>query len=212
MLFLLLIFGGFFIQMNLATRKIYFYILLGTAILAFGLYNIHAQSPITEGGILGTTLLLKHWFGISPAITELVCDIICYLLGFKYLGSAFLKHSLIASLSYSFFYSLYEKFPPILPNFENNLFAAAILGAIFVGVGVGLVIRVEAAACGDDALVLVISKIIKLPISMVYLFFDLSILLLSLSYIPFRLIFYSLISVTLSSFIVEKIQNFNLKS
>ena len=198
--------------MNYSSRKIYFSILAGTAILAFGLYNIHAQSPITEGGILGTTLLLKHWFGISPAVTELVCDIICYSLGFKYLGSNFLKHSLMASFSYSFFYSLYEKFPPILPSFDNNLLIAAILGAIFVGVGVGLIIRIEAAACGDDALVLVISKITHLPITRIYLFFYLTVLILSLSYIPFMQIFYSLISVTLSSFIVGKIQNYQLKS
>ena len=31
--------------------------LLGSAILAFGLYNVHALSGVTEGGILGLTLL-----------------------------------------------------------------------------------------------------------------------------------------------------------
>ena len=34
--------------------------LLGSAILAFGLYNVHALSGVTEGGILGLTLLLHH--------------------------------------------------------------------------------------------------------------------------------------------------------
>ena len=32
--------------------------LLGSAILAFGLYNVHAFSGVTEGGVLGLTLLL----------------------------------------------------------------------------------------------------------------------------------------------------------
>ena len=36
--------------------------LAGSAILAFGLYNVHALSGVTEGGILGMTLLLNHWF------------------------------------------------------------------------------------------------------------------------------------------------------
>ena len=35
--------------------------LLGSAILAFGLYNVHSISSVTEGGVLGLTLLLHHW-------------------------------------------------------------------------------------------------------------------------------------------------------
>ena len=34
--------------------------LLGSAILAFGLYNVHALSGVTEGGVLGMTLFLHH--------------------------------------------------------------------------------------------------------------------------------------------------------
>ena len=40
----------------------------GSAILAFGLYNIHALSGVTEGGVLGLTLLLNYWLDLSPAI------------------------------------------------------------------------------------------------------------------------------------------------
>ena len=46
--------------------------LLGSAILAFGLYNVHALSGVTEGGVLGMTLFLYHWVGLSPAVTGLV--------------------------------------------------------------------------------------------------------------------------------------------
>ena len=35
----------------------YAMLVLGAAILAFGLYNVHSQSHITEGGVLGMTLL-----------------------------------------------------------------------------------------------------------------------------------------------------------
>ena len=56
----------------------YAMLVLGAAILAFGLYNVHSQSHITEGGVLGMTLLLEHWLGISPAISEVVLDGICY--------------------------------------------------------------------------------------------------------------------------------------
>ncbi|MBR3867661.1 MAG: YitT family protein, partial [Butyricicoccus sp.] len=60
--------------------------LLGSAILAFGLYNIHALSHVTEGGGLGLTLLLHHWFDISPAVSGFVFNVLCYILGFRVMG------------------------------------------------------------------------------------------------------------------------------
>ena len=36
--------------------------LFGSAFLAFGLYHVHSFSGVTEGGVLGMTLLLDHWF------------------------------------------------------------------------------------------------------------------------------------------------------
>ena len=38
-------------------------ILLGTAILSFGIHNIHQRTAITEGGIIGLVLLINHWLG-----------------------------------------------------------------------------------------------------------------------------------------------------
>ena len=65
-----------------------------SALLAFGLYNIHSVSKVTEGGILGLTLLLEHWFGISPSFSGFVLNVACYLLGWKILGKRFLVFSL----------------------------------------------------------------------------------------------------------------------
>ena len=73
----------------------------GAGILAFGLYNVHRQSGITEGGVLGLVLLLDHWLGITPAVVSPVLDITCYLIGFRFLGKEFAKSSLAASLGFA---------------------------------------------------------------------------------------------------------------
>ena len=52
-------------------------IVLASAFLAFGLYNVHSISDVTEGGILGMTLLLHRWFSISPAISGFVLNALC---------------------------------------------------------------------------------------------------------------------------------------
>ena len=187
--------------------KHYALLLLGAAILSFGLFNVHSQSTITEGGVLGMTLLLRHWFGISPSISGIILDCTCYIIGWRILGNSFLKNALFASCCFSISYRIWESIGYILPSFADQQLIAAVLGAVFVGVGVGIVVKEGGASGGDDALALVISKLAKCRISKAYLATDLTVLCLSLSYIPFGKIAYSLVTVTLSSFIIDKIQN-----
>ena len=180
---------------------LYLIIVLGACILSFGLYNIHERTGVTEGGVLGMTLLLQHWFGLSPAITSPVMDIACYLLAWHFLGNAFAKYAVAASLAFAASHALWEQFPPLLPDLSAFPMAAAILGALFVGLGVGLVVRIGGACGGDDALALTIAHVSRWPISRCCLFTDLAVLLLSLTYIPFARIVYSLVTVTILSLI-----------
>ena len=181
-------------------------ILLGSAILSFGLYNVHEQAQVTEGGVLGMTLFLQHWLGLTPAITSPVMDIACYLLAWRFLGNSFARYAVTASLAFAAFHALWERFPPLLPDLSAYPVAAAVVGALFVGVGVGLVVRIGGACGRDDALALTISHLSRWPIARCYLITDLTVLALSLSYIPLSCILCSLITVTLSSFLIGRIQ------
>ena len=184
----------------------------GAFILAFGLFNVHNQSRITEGGVLGTTLLLQHWLGISPAVSELVLDAVCYILGFKFLGKPFLRRAAVATCCYALFYALNERFGYVLPYLGDMPLVASVVGGLFVGVGVGLVVRAGGAAGGDDALALVISKVTKWPVDRAYLLTDITVLTLSLTYIPVKNIACSLVTVMLSSFIIGRIHQIGRKS
>lgn len=182
-----------------------------SAFQAFGIYNIHALADITEGGVMGLTLLLQHWFGISPAVTSFVLSGACFLLGWKTLGRDFIGYSAVAILGYSAGYAVCEQFPPLYPAIAAHPLAAAVIGALFIGIGAGLTVRAGGATTGDDALAMSLSRILGLPIQRIYLFSDLSVLVLSLSYIPFRRIAWSLLTVILSGQIIGMIQNLHAK-
>ena len=180
--------------------------LLGSGILAFGIYEIHAVSAVTEGGVLGLTLLLDHWFGISPAVSGLLLNLICYGFGWRMLGKDFLFYSALSAGGFSLVYSFLERTEPLWPQISSMPLAAAFLGAIFVGVGVGLCVRSGGAPTGDDALAMSLSRLLKTKIQYVYLVSDLAVLLLSLSYIPWQRIGYSLLTVILSGQIIGWLQ------
>ena len=177
-----------------------------SAFQAFGIYNVHAVADVTEGGVLGATLLLHHWFGISPAYSSFIMNALCFLLGWKVLGKSFIACSFLAALGYSAGYFLCEQFPPLWPQIASHPLMAALLGAAFIGIGAGLTVRAGGATTGDDALAMSISHLMNIPIQNVYLVSDLTILGLSLTYIPFRRIAYSLLTVILSGQIIGLMQ------
>ena len=112
--------------------------LLGSAILAFGLYNIHAFAGVTEGGILGATLLLQHWLGVSPAWSSLVMNALSYLIGWRILGRSFILYSAVAGGGFSLAYAVCELFPPLWSSLAQRPGIAALAGAAFVGIGIGI--------------------------------------------------------------------------
>ena len=185
--------------------------LLGSGILAFGIYHVHAISGVTEGGTLGLTLLLEHWLGLSPAWTSLILNGACYWLGIRTQGRQFLLCSILSAGGFSAAYGLLERFPRLWPELSQLPLPAAILGALFVGFGIGLCGRAGGAPTGDDALAMSLSTRLRLPIERVYLVTDMTVLALSLSYLSPARIACSLLTVVLSGKIIGIVQRYHRK-
>jgi len=155
---------------------------------------------------------MDHWLGISPAISNFVITALCYLLGWRMLGRKFILYSAISIASYSVFYALIEPFAPCVPLFIASPLAAALSGAVFIGVGAGLCVRMGGATCGDDALAMAVSKATGMKIQHFYLLSDLSVLGLSLTYIPLSKLAWSLLTVVLSGQIIGWVQRVKIPS
>ena len=180
--------------------------LLGSAILAFGLCHVHAVTAVTEGGVLGLALWIYQTFGISPAVSGFILNAACYLLGLRALGMPFIGYSAVAGGGFSLFYFLFDLLPKFFSPLAERPMLAALLGAVFVGVGVGLCVLAGGAPSGDDALAMSLASLTKKDIRIFYLISDLSVLLLSLTYIPIGRIFCSLVTVLLSGQIIGWMQ------
>lgn len=196
---------------GLTVKKILL-IMLGAAVATFGIHNIHQRVNITEGGVIGLMLLVENWLHVSPAYITPVLDVACYVLAARYLGSQFIKLSLVSTLFVSAFYKLWEHLPFMLPDMVAHPLLAALLGGLFVGLGVGLIVQQGGSSGGDDALALVISHRLGWRLSRSYLFTDCVVLLASLSYIPLVKIACSLVTVTVSSYVIDWVKNLDTKA
>lgn len=180
----------------------------GAVLQAFGIYNIHSLSGVTEGGVLGAVLLLKQLFKISPSVSGFILNTALLLLGIGVLGKSFVFYSALAIVGFSSGCLLFEQFPPLAPQIAFHPFLAAVLGGLIVGAGAGICVRAGGATTGDDALAMSVARLTKgkLPVEWVYMLSDAVVLLLSLSYIPLKRIAWSLLTVTISGQIIGLIQ------
>ena len=117
-----------------------------------------------------------------------------------------MKNAIFSTCCYALLYRFWEFTGPFLPSYADKPLIAAILGGLFVGIGAGLIVRRGGASGGDDALALILHQVTGWKISRSYFFTDFVVLMLSISYIPLRNIFFSLLTVTLSSAVIELLQ------
>ena len=133
---------------------------------------------------------------------------LCYLMGWKLLGKEFIAYSIVAGGGFSLFYAIVEQFPPLWPQLAEHPLLAAVLGALFVGCGVGLSVRAGGAPGGDDALAMSISALTHWNIQWAYLISDLVVLALSATYMDLGRLGCSLLTVVLSGQMIGLIQRF----
>ncbi|MFX3623056.1 MAG: YitT family protein [Ectobacillus sp.] len=180
-------------------------ILFGSFVLAAAFYHIHVQNNLAEGGFIGIALLVKQFFHVSPAITTLLLDIPLILLGSKLLGKRLAIKTIIGATSFSFFYMVMERYSPFVLNLSQHLFIAAILGGIFVGFGLGLILRYGGATGGDDILSILLSKASRLSVGKVYFIFDALVLILSLIYLNWTEVIYTILSVAVCAYMTDMV-------
>jgi uncharacterized membrane-anchored protein YitT (DUF2179 family) len=178
-------------------------IMFGSFVLAAGFYHIHVQNNLAEGGFMGIALLFKQLFNISPSITTILLDIPIILFGARLLGKRLAVKTVIGAVSFSVFYSLMEKYSPFVINLSQHLFVAAVLGGVMVGFGIGLILRYGGATGGDDILSIILSKFSKLSIGKVYFLFDALVLVLSLLYLSWNQVAYTVLSVAVCAYITD---------
>lgn len=187
-------------------------VILGASILAFGTYNFNYQNGVTEGGVLGLLLLFKNIFDISPSVTNLVIDFSLFALGARFFGKKFLLFSIFSTACFSFSYNTFESIGFIVPNLTEHMLLVSIFAGLFVGVGVGLVLRGGGASGGDDVIALLVSKFTPLKVNHVYFLTDAIVLVLSLVYLRFDQVIYSILAVTISGKLIEVIYEYNKNS
>ncbi len=139
------------IKKRLQIRKnIYeiFLILLGSMLLASGTSFFLLPNKLSSGGFSGIATITYYLFQIPLGVTILLLNIPLFILAYIKIGKAFLKRSILGTVSLSIFVDLFDRFDAI----TTDHFLGCIYGGILVGLGTAIILKVNASTGGTDLL------------------------------------------------------------
>ncbi len=145
-------------------------ILIGSFILAVSAVFFTIPFDIVTGGTAGFAIALYPLFKINHEVIITMTMLVTFILGYLFLGQKFALKSLLSTIAFPLFMYLLEQLN--LPRLAIDQLLASLYSGIFMGIGVGLVFRVNASTGGFDIPPLIIHQYYKIPVARLVLIFD----------------------------------------
>jgi uncharacterized membrane-anchored protein YitT (DUF2179 family) len=182
------------------------FILLGSAIFAFGLVHFNIQNKLAEGGFTGITLILYFLFDIDPSYSNLALNIPLFFLGWKLLGKKAFYYTVLGTVSLSVFLWIFQRYQMTI-NLEGDLFLAALFAGVFIGVGLGIIFRYGGTTGGVDIIARLAHKYIGWSMGKTMFMFDAIVIGASLiTYLEYREAMYTLVAVFVAARVIDFMQ------
>lgn len=159
--------------------KHYIFIILGSFAMAFGTVCFLSPNQIITGGGVGISLLLHAIFPqITLGIIIAVVSIPFLILSYIYFGKYYIFKTFIVVLLLSTFTDILKEVLKI-EAITHDILLAAVFGGIFIGLGVGLVIKGRASTGSTSVVGEIVAKKTKYKAAEVLLAIDATIMFAS---------------------------------
>ena len=184
-------------------------LLVGVFCMGFAFNSFFTANSIAPGGFSGLSAVISglfvklNWFYISPTILYLGLNIILIFFAYKTMGLKYFLYSILGILTYA----LCIEFLNINLNF-NDMFLGSIFGALFMGIGTGLVVRAGGSTGGGEMLGKILHNFnSEITVGKIIIVVDTIVVLLSLATYGLVSSLYTLIAIYLmgkiTDFVIE---------
>ncbi|AMO85305.1 putative BCR [Solibacillus isronensis B3W22] len=144
-------------------------IMVGAFLFALAINLFVIPNDLGEGGVTGVTIILYYVMGWSPSLVSFAINAVLLIIGYRFLNRQTTIYTIIAIIFNSIFLYLTESWSIQ----SDEIIINAIFGGVFVGIGIGLIIRVGGTTAGTTILARIANKFLGWNISYALLFFDL---------------------------------------
>ena len=174
-------------------------VILGSFIFSAGVNAFIISGNLGEGGVTGIAIVLYYAFHISPALTNFVANAILIVIGYKFLSKKSTILTIIATVLISVFLSLTESWYVETGNVIIN----AVFGGTSVGLGIGIIVLAGGTTAGTTILARIANKYLDVSTAYALLFFDLIVVVISLTVLPLSKALVTVISLYIGTKVMD---------
>ncbi|WP_428024213.1 YitT family protein [Arcobacter sp.] len=184
----------------------YFFILLGTLCVSFGTVTLLSPNEIITGGGIGIALLINYFFPSITLGTFIVLVSTPFIvLGYFYYGKKYIYKTFITMLLISFFTDFFREILK-LNSLVDDILLGAIFGGIFIGLGVGFIIKGKSSTGSTSVVSEIIASKTKFKVAEILLAIDAIILFSSIFvYGDMKKSLYSMLGVYVTSKVIDMV-------
>lgn len=166
-------------------------IFLGSVLLGIGINGFIVPFHLLDGGMIGISLLVKYVWGYKVGLTIIILSIPIYLIAWKLERRYFINsiHGLLVSSL------IIDLLSPLRGVFSVSVMEGSVIGGLFIGTGIGWMLRHETSTGGTDLIALFLSRWFSVNVGMVIFLIDASVIIAGLYVMGEGILFYSLVTI-----------------
>ena len=196
------------------TLNDYLYIVLGTALTAFGISVFMNPAKLAPGGISGLATLIYHisidYVGksLDLGIIMFFLSIPIYLIGVILFGKEYGFKTLLGKILLSVFTLLFDTlFPHGIIDYtkDSSLWLCTLFTGLTNGIGIGLVMRTGSNTGGTDIIAQIIARYTPIALGNALLLIDGVIILVSAFFFSIENALYAIIVSLMISLIIDRV-------
>lgn len=174
-------------------------IVVGCFIFSIAVNMFALPNKLGEGGVTGITMILYYTHNISPAVTNILFNAVILFLGWKMLDKQTILYTVLAVGILSVFLKFTEGFQFVA---EEGIVAAIAAGGL-MGAGMGLIMKGDGTTAGSAILAKIMNKYLGWKVSYALLFFDIIVVVISLSVIGIEKFLLTVVSLMVSTKVLD---------
>lgn len=174
-------------------------IIVGSFLFAIGVNSFMIAGNLGEGGFIGISIILFYAFGLPTALTNLILNFIILIVGFKFLGKRAMYYTIFTIPMTSLALWVTETWQIQTDEILIN----TVFGGLFIGTGIGLIIRVGSTTAGTTILAKMANKFLDVNVSYALLFFDLIVITIGLSVMSIEQVLLTVIALYIATKVMD---------
>lgn len=174
-------------------------IIVGSFLFAIGVNSFMIAGNLGEGGFIGISIILYYAFGLPTALTNLIMNFAILIVGFKFLGKRAMYYTIFTIPMTSLALWLTETWQIQTDEILIN----TVFGGLFIGTGIGLIIRVGSTTAGTTILAKMANKFLDVNVSYALLFFDLIVITIGLTVMSIEQVLLTVIALYVATKVMD---------